>query len=154
VKAFSFRLEQVLRWREMQVSLQKARVAAAAGHVSQLRNALDLRKAELAASAAQIAREPTGLELGAYAAFVEKSSARIREIEDRAKAAQSALAAETDRLIEANRKLRLLEDLKRTAQGQWRAEHDRELAAFADEAFLGRLQSGKRERGLPERQRI
>jgi flagellar export protein FliJ len=139
VKAFSFRLEQVLRWRDMQVGLQKARVGGAASHVSQLRSALDSRRVELATGAAQIVREPTGVALASYAGFVEKSRVRIRELEEQVTAAQRALALEMDRLIEANRKLRLLEDLKRKGHGHWQREMDRELAAFADEAFLGRI---------------
>jgi flagellar export protein FliJ len=139
VKAFSFRLEQVLRWRDMQVDLQKARVAAASSHVSQLRSALDTRRTEVAMGAAQIVREPTGVALASYAAFMEKSRARIRELEEQVAAAQRALTAEMDRLIEANRRLRLLEDLKRKGHGHWQREMDRELAAFADEAFLGRI---------------
>ena len=91
MKAFSFRLEQVLRWRGMQVSLQKARVAEAAARTSQLRAALDSRQAEVATGAVQIVREPTGLTLGAYAAFVEKSRARMRELEEQLVAALSIM---------------------------------------------------------------
>jgi flagellar export protein FliJ len=123
----------------MQVRLQKARVSGAASHVSQLRSALDSRIAEVAMGAAQIMREPTGVALASYAAFVEKSRVRIRELEEQVTAAQRALAAETDRLIEANRRLRLLEDLKRKRHGHWQRDMDRELAAFADETFLGRI---------------
>jgi len=144
MKAFSFRLEQVLRWRGMQVSLQRARVAEAAGRISQLQAVLDSRHAEVVTSAAQIVREATGLTLGSYAAFVEKSRARIRELEQRLIAAQRLLAVETGRLIEANRRLRLIEDLKRKGHMNWQRELERELAAFADEAFLGRVQSVRR----------
>jgi len=148
VKAFAFRLEQVLRWRDTQVSLQKARVAAAAGQVAQLKTLLELRHAELAAGSAGVTREPTGTALLSYAGFVAKSHLRIRENSEQLLAAQRALGAETDRLIEANRKLRLLADLRQSGREAWRKEHDRELAAFADEAFLGRIhskaQSGKR----------
>jgi flagellar export protein FliJ len=141
MKAFTFRLEQVLRWREMQVGLQQARAAEAAGHASQLRSSVDAQKAEAVAGAAQIAREATGVALASYARFVEASRARIQEAEARAAKAQRALALERDRLVEANRRLRLLEDLRKAGLGRWRKEHDRELTAFADEAFLGRIKS-------------
>ncbi len=148
MKAFSFRLEQVLRWRATQVSLQKARVAGAAGQVSQLQTLLDLRQAELAAGSAEEIQDPTGAALESYGGFIERSRVRIQKAAEQLVTAQRALGVETDRLIEANRKLRLLEDLKQTGQEHWLKDHDRELAAFADEAFLGRIhlkaQSGKR----------
>jgi hypothetical protein len=142
MKAFSFRLEQVLRWREMQLNLQRARVAAAGGKVSQNQSLVDFLKKEEAASGQQIRREPTGLALASYARHVQTSRVRIREAEQKLSAAQIALTAETDRLLESNRKLRLLEDLRDAGHREWRMEHERELAAFADEAFLGRVLRG------------
>jgi hypothetical protein len=35
-----------------------------------------------------------------------------------------------------------LEDLREAGHREWRGEHERELAAFADEAFLGRVLRG------------
>ena len=85
--------------------------------------------------------EPTGAALDRTRVSGRASRARIRDCEAQALAAQRALALEMSRLVEANRKLRLLENLKGTDAGRWRREFDRELAAFADEAFLGRIQS-------------
>ena len=102
---------------------------------------LDSRRAEAASGAEQIVREPTGMALASYASFIDKSQLQIRGLETKLAAAQLAFASEMEHLLDANRKLRLLENLKRTEQGRWRQECDRELAAFADEAFLCRLQS-------------
>ena len=44
------------------------------------------------------------------------------------------------RLIEADRKLKLIENLKANARTEWLRQFDRELSAFADEAFLNRIQ--------------
>ena len=52
------------------------------------------------------------------------------------------LLVEMDRLLEGDRKLRLLQDLKKAGRREWRMEHERELAAFADEAFVGRVSRG------------
>jgi hypothetical protein len=49
-----------------------------------------------------------------------------------------------NRLIEANQKLQLMENLKQTDRGLWCKEFDRDLAAFADAAFLSRIQSVNR----------
>jgi len=143
VKAFAFRLEQALRWRETQVSLQKSRVAGAAGRLAGIAARLEARRIELANAAARIVETPTGAALASYAAFKEKSRAQIRDLEAQALAAQQTLTLEMNGLTEASRKSRLLENLKRTAQDRWRLEFDREIAVFADEAFLCRIQSKK-----------
>lgn len=144
MKAFTFRLEQVLRWRETQFNLQKSRVAGASARLAQIEAAIEARKAEVSSAAARITEAPTGEALVSYAGFREKSRARIRELESQAVAAKHALKTEMDRLIEASQRMRLLENLKQTGLTRWRAEFDRELAAFADEASLSRIQSENR----------
>ena len=70
-----------------------------------------------------------------------RSRTRIRDLEGRRPSPQRALALEMNRLVEANRKVRLVENLKQRDEGRWRREFERELAAFADEAFLGCMPS-------------
>lgn len=149
MKAFTFRLEQALRWRETQVRVQKSRVAAATGHSSGIQTLLDSQRAEAAGSAAQIVHSPTGMALASYAGFMDRSRVRIAGLETKLAAAQRAVAVEMGSLLDANRKLRLLENLKRTEQDRWRTEFDRELATFTDEAFLAR----QRSKGTIERRR-
>src|ERR1700743_3128322 len=60
MKAFTFRLEQALRWRETQVEVQKSRVASASGRLAQTVALLEARKADLSSAAAAIDHEPTG----------------------------------------------------------------------------------------------
>jgi len=47
MKAFTYRLEQVLRWRETQVNLRKSAVAVAAGRLAEIEAIREVRKAEL-----------------------------------------------------------------------------------------------------------
>ena len=141
MKAFTFRLEQALRWRQTQVNLQKSRVAGAAGRLAEIAAILETRRSELANAATRIVDAPTGAALASYAGFKEKSRARIADLETKALAAQRTVTLEMNLLTEANRRSRLLENLKQTGQDRWRREFDREIAAFADEAFLCRLQA-------------
>jgi flagellar export protein FliJ len=136
LKAFTFRLDQALRWRETQLRVRQSRVAAAAGHAGGIQAMIDSWRAEAALGAQQIARSPTGTALASYAGFIDKSRLRIRGLETKLADARRALAAEMGHLLEAHRNLRLLENLKRTEESRWHREFDRELAAFADEAFL------------------
>ncbi len=143
MKAFDFRLEKVLRWRETQLHLHKSRVAAATAEVVRIQGAIEMLAAECVKSAGLIALDPAAVVFTAYAGFVDRSRARTRQLKDQLAKAKRNLAAETDRLAEVNRKLRLLENLKSGQHDEWQREFDREIAAFADETFLGRLQSKK-----------
>ncbi len=143
MKAFSFRLEQALRWRAAQVDLGKTRAAAAAGQLAGINAELEAQRSGLSTAAARILDGPTGGALESYARFKEKSHARIRNLEGGALAARQLLTLEMNRLIELNQKLRLIENFKHSSQGRWRKEFDRELADFADEAFLARIRSDK-----------
>ena len=142
MKAFSFRLEPVVRWREMQLGLQRGSAAAAMGRVSQLQALLDLRTAEGDAGSEQIRREPTGVVLASYARHVETSRARIREAADQLRRPNALLRPRWIVSLTRTRSSRLIEDLRQARHREWRIEHERELAAFADEAFLGRVLRG------------
>jgi len=136
MKEFSFRLEQVKRWRETEVSLQESRLAAAAAKVAEIRGAIEGRRGEL--DRAQLSGNIDGGDLRVYADFRLRTESRIRDLEGQAVAAQRAAALEMGRLVEANRKMKLIENLKKRALTAWTREFERELAAFADEAFLNR----------------
>ena len=143
VKAFSFRLAQALRWRETQVALQKARLAAAVGRVTALDSALEAAGALREREAREMAVRPDAAALAVYPNFVLGVERRLRDLGNEAQEARKAADAEVGPLVEANRKVRLLENLKRVEQGRWQRDWDRELGNFADEAYAGRLQSGK-----------
>ncbi len=54
MKAFVFRLEQALRWRGEQASLQKSRLSAAVGCAAKMHAALEARQSEAASAAASV----------------------------------------------------------------------------------------------------
>ncbi|HEY3824617.1 MAG TPA: hypothetical protein VGL82_08660 [Bryobacteraceae bacterium] len=141
MKAFTFRLEQALRWRETQVNLRKARVAVATARLAEIEALREARKAEMSAAAAGIVDGSTGAGLASYAGFREKARAGIRDAEAQTLVAQRTLTLEMNGLMEARRQLRLLENLRHAAETRWQQDFDRELATFADEVFLSRMQS-------------
>lgn len=85
-------------------------------------------------------RAPTGETLSAWADYARQSAGRIRNLEKQLLEARRELSAETKQLAQARRRLRLLEKLRERQQARWQREFDRETAAFADEAFLARLE--------------
>jgi hypothetical protein len=136
VKAFVFRLQQALAWRETELNLQRARVAAVTATLASVESAVRAAHADVQRAATLVPTDATGLRLDSYAAFRRRSQHHIRELEAQALAARKAVDLETKQLVEANRKVRVLENLRTGAQNQWQREFDRELADFADEAFL------------------
>jgi len=140
VKAYQFHLDQALRWRETQASLQKARVAAAVGRLSEIDRALESERTFLTAAASGILANPADYSLQSFGAFRDRTRARIRDLEGQSLVARRNVGIEMASLLEATRKVRVLENLKQADQSRWRRDLDRELAAFADEAFLSRLQ--------------
>ena len=136
MKAFTFRLDRVLRWRATQVTLQQARVSAVLAGLGAAEKALEARKAGVRAGAGQIMQAATGATLHAYARFAAAAQRDIKNLEGQAALAGKAVAVEMNLLKEANRKMQLLENLRDARRDVWQKEFDRELAAFADEAFL------------------
>ena len=138
MKAFRFRLDQALRWRETQANLQKARVAAATARVAEIERTLQDLNSAVIRAAAPLVEHATGVVTQSYAAFSSVTRARIRQQESQAVLARRNTELEIKRLIEASQKVRVLEKLKTAQHTDWHADFERELTAFADEAFLGR----------------
>ena len=135
-----------MRWRTTQLDLEKARVAAAAKRLSDIRGVLGNLRTNLSNSTTQIGPISSGSALELLSAYAERTRRQIAELEKGAVRAEQDLAAQTRLMLDASRKLHLIESLKETAQTEWDGEFNRELETFAGEAFLGRLQSKKRAR--------
>lgn len=138
MKTFHFRLEKALRWREAQLDIEKSRAAAALARITAIQAAIEQQRAASAEAAACIRTAPAGGALSLYAGFLERDRGRSRQFKDQLVTAKKTLAAEMERLLEANRNLHLVEKLRTAEQARWHREFDRELGQFADEAFLGR----------------
>ncbi|MDP9054939.1 MAG: hypothetical protein M3N93_11665 [Acidobacteriota bacterium] len=141
MKTFHFRLDRALRWRETQVGLQKMRLAAATARLADIENTLEHQRVSLSQASSHLQQDLAACSFQFFAGFCDRARIRIRDLEAQAAVAKRSVAVEMNRLIEASQKARLLDNLKDADLARWRQDFDRELAAFADEAFLGRLQS-------------
>jgi hypothetical protein len=141
VKAFDFRLNQALRWREVQVNLQKSRLAAAAAVRAQVEAAITVHRKESLREQGLLLQGETGLALESYAGFRSQSQRVLEALEKRAAGARTAEAEEMIRLRDADRKARLLVQMHDRQRAAWQKDFDRETEAFAADAFLCRLQS-------------
>lgn len=136
MKAFAFRLQQVLEWRATELNVQRARAAVATANVSSIESQIRAEQANLSSAATLVPAGATGLGLDSWAGFRRRSQMRVRELETQLLAARKATEAEMSRLVEARRKVRVLENLETRARDQWRRDFDHELAAFAEETSL------------------
>lgn len=144
MKTFHFRLEQALRWRATQLDLEKSKLAGAVHQLARINEGIRSRDAERISGATQIAEgELPGEALTLWGAFTERSRREIAALQSKAREAETAVAAQTRVVVEADRRLRLLENLRAGAQKRWQADFNGELEAFAGESYLFRLQLKK-----------
>jgi hypothetical protein len=135
MKAFQFRLDPALRWRDTQLRMEQEAAARIATRIAALQSELNARHAELRSGSAELADAGTAA-FESWNAYVTRSKLRIRTINAQILEARKALIVQTQKISEARRKLRVLENLKENAYAQWTKDLDRETEAFAGEAFL------------------
>jgi flagellar export protein FliJ len=139
MKPFRFRLDQVLKWRETQLNIEKARLSAATSRLDAIKARLETETRNLAAEAAALARNPSGEALSVYGNYTVLAKKRIDQLNARMREAEQAVAAAMSQVTGANRNVKLLEKFKEREQERWQAELGREVEAFAAEWFLSRF---------------
>ena len=141
MKAFHFRLQRVLDWREVERRLTLSRVEAAAATLSRV-------SAERATIHDALARGPEGCDDGVSLANWNGWKAtlvrHLRSADVRMSGAQAAAQLLRKALLEADRKVKLLDKLRQGEIAQWRSGLEREMSAQATELYLIGLARGLR----------
>jgi hypothetical protein len=138
MKAFQFRLAQVLRWRREQLDLEQARLRRCAAALAEL----DRTRAELEAAALRTEVQLrnwsalAGRDLAALAAFRSHVQNQEGILAARRLECRKQFEAQQQVTLEARRNCRLLERLEERRLAEWRRECDRELEQFAAESHL------------------
>ncbi len=135
MKAFQFRLDPVLRWRDTQLRIEQEAAARIATRIATLQTELNARHAELRSGSAELVNAGTAA-FESWNAYVTRAKQGIRTINAQIAEARKVLIIQTQKIAEARRKLRILENLKENAQTQWTRDLNRETEALAGEAFL------------------
>jgi hypothetical protein len=138
MKAFRFRLDPALRWRDTQFRLEQEGTARAAGHLTATQAALIATHTELRAGSAELVTAGSAA-FESWGSYVDRCRRKIRLQEEQLREARKALATQTQKMMEAHRKLRILENLRREDRAGWEKELGRETEALAGEAFLARM---------------
>jgi len=138
MRAFTFPLRRVLAWRETQLELEEnklRRLVAALEELALAEVRLDLTRGR----AEQAVREASAVEAGdlwALAAYRQRLIAERQSLAERRRSGELQLAAQREKVIEAQRQCRLLEKLAERRLAEWRREADREIESLAAESYL------------------
>jgi len=138
MKRFRFSLESVRRWRqsrlEQEQALLQGLLAERAAIQERIRQReLERREAEQAVLGASFIQAGELAALEAHRRWLAQERARL---EQAAADCENRIAAQREKVQEAQRKVRLIEKLKERRLAEWEAEAARELEALAAETYL------------------
>jgi len=144
MKSFSFPLERVREWRSEQLDVEegtlRALVAGRMALMSRRQELLeDRRSLDLALTRA---REVTAEALAALEAYRRWIKAETQRLATAILEAESRVAAQRQRVIEAQRNCRLLGKLRERALRQWWKDAGRETENLAAEIYLAKWEPG------------
>jgi flagellar export protein FliJ len=138
MRAFKFRLDQVLRWRESQAHEAEERLRIAVAEVQ--RAAIDLaavKQERTSALQTGLGRDVlTGLELEQLSRYSAYLGRRAHDLGDRLVSCQRVAESQRRQYLEAQRRCKILETLKATKQHAWKAEEQHEWELLASESYL------------------
>lgn len=138
MKRFEFRLESVLRLRQLQLESVQAKLHQLLAEEQRLNTALEKIASERRQAKAALC-DHTNLEsaeLRTITAFLLGMDARASMFRERLRTAAHAVAEQRKIVIQADRNVRLLTKLRDKKQEEWKGEVDREVENFAQESWL------------------
>lgn len=140
MKRFHFPLDRVRRWREGQAGLEEMKLEQLRGNLAALREEKQNIEVARTRSEQEVLKQPTigASELQSLDSYRLHARSKIRDIEKREGQAETLMAQQRQRVIEARRNAELLERLKQKAREEWQAASDGEQESFAAELYLGR----------------
>jgi len=140
MRAFEFSLRQALKWRATQLEVEenKLRQLAASREEAVLEAVrLELVKGRAEGAVRQAAVVEAG-DLWALAAYRQRLMEEMQALTARRMACEQQMAAQRQRVLEAQRQCRLLEKLEQRRRAEWDRAADKELENLAGESFLAR----------------
>jgi hypothetical protein len=141
MKRFSFRLEQVRRWRQDQAELEEMRLE----HFHTELRRIEAQQREVAAAAEGSRRTVlaqalvTAEELGALEALHEYAKQEMRRLKAEEHEVKARIEEQRQRVLEAHRSFQLLDGLRDKALVTWTAARDKEQEELGAELFLSKL---------------
>src|ERR1051326_2087927 len=141
MKRFSFRLEQVRRWRQDQAELEEMRLEQLHGEL----RGIEAQQRETAAAAEESRRAGLGRssvtadELRTLESHHEYAKQELRRLKGEEEKMKARIEEQRQRVVEAHRRFRLLDGLRDKALVAWTAARDKEQEELGAELFLSKL---------------
>ena len=138
MRAFDFPLRRALEWRRTQSELEENALRQLAAKLEELALAavrLDLVKNRAEAAVRQSATVEAS-DLWALAAYRQRLLTEMRQLQQQRQEGDLQLAAQRQKVMEAQRRFRLLEKLEQRRHAEWQRQADREMENLAAESFL------------------
>jgi hypothetical protein len=140
MRAFQFPLRQALEWRRTQMGLEENKMRQLAAILEQM--ALDAVKLDMVKARAEVAVSQAAVveagDLWALASYRQRLIAELQALARRRAEGEKQLAAQRQKVLEAQRQCRLLEKLEQRRHAEWRRAADKEVEDLAAESFLAR----------------
>jgi flagellar export protein FliJ len=145
---FQFRLDAVLRLRELELRVEREKLNEMLAERMRLERSLVSVAEERVEAHAFVRTCPDAgsTEFRALSAFLLGSDARAAALRGSIQRLEQPIAEQRARVLVADRKERLLLKLKDKKLAEWRAEHDRELETLAQESWLSTHRASPRQR--------
>lgn len=148
MRKFSFPLERVLKWRQLEARIEENKLETVRGQLRQIneqRADLDRSLAEAESTTSEAQRRPSlypegfsALELAAVGAFRRHVAAGQARLAAARSECLLRLHAQSAALVRKHRNVKLIEKLKEHKVASWAAELDREIVQQAEETYSAR----------------
>ena len=140
MRPFEFPLRRALEWRQTQLELAENKMHRLAAEIEEM--ALAAVKLDMVKARAEVAVRQAAVvearDLWALAAYRQRMLAELQALALRRAVCEKQLAAQRQKVLEAQRQCRLLEKLEQRRHAEWRKAADREVETLAAESFLAR----------------
>jgi flagellar biosynthesis chaperone FliJ len=137
MKKFEFRLDSVLRWRDMQLQVERGKLSALLAEEAKLKHNLESLSDERRSALQCLANEHLfSLDLRSLSSYLVGAEARAATLRDQIRSRRQSVVEQQDRVIQAERNVKLLLKLREKRQGEWKTGFEREIETNAQESWL------------------
>lgn len=140
MRTFDFSLRQALKWRTTQLEVEENKLRQLAARREEA--VLEGVRLELGKGRAEVAVRQSAMvearDLWALAAYRQRLMDEMAALAARRMACEQEMAAQRERVLEAQRQCRLLEKLEQRRRAEWNKAAELELENLAGESFLAR----------------
>ena len=142
MKRFSFRLQNVLKWRLLQLELAEEKLQELFSEARRLEaRQISLAEGKAAAERSVLAaRTVPAQELAALDAHRRWTAAQQERLARQLLDCQGRITAQREQVRKAEQNLKLLEKLRERRLAEWTAALEKEYQALGEEAFLAQWQ--------------